>query len=323
MWENPWAVALIGLALALVAGLGGWLVVSLFNRPAPSPTEPVPEITLDPQPTTAPPTTPDPQPPVEERPVEYNQTLRIGPGQDRTVSGSLRSNETINYRVDVEAGQVMLARMQNEGVLLSVLDAQGNPVDSAAERVPRWQGTLPASGTYTIQLRPVQGVQNSNYSLEVSLSALAPEPTPDPTPEPTPDPTPTPEPTPEPTPDPTPTVEPPPPLEPNPEPEPEPDITEQRVRIPSGQTSVQVSGQVGPTRTRRYVVNAQAGQVMTLSLPRVSGPVTIDVRYPGGAQIPDGSGVLAWQGQLSQGGDYLVDVGASRNASYTLQVTVN
>lgn len=196
-------------------------------------------------------------------------------------------------------------------------------MDSAAERVPRWQGTLPASGTYTIQLRPVQGVQNSNYSLEVSLSALAPEPTPDPTPEPTPDPTPTPEPTPEPTPDPTPTVEPPPPLEPNPEPEPEPDITEQRVRIPSGQTSVQVSGQVGPTRTRRYVVNAQAGQVMTLSLPRVSGPVTIDVRYPGGAQIPDGSGVLAWQGQLSQGGDYLVDVGASRNASYTLQVTVN
>lgn len=323
VWENPWAIALIGLALALVAGLGGWLVVSLFNRPSPSPTEPIPEITLDPQPTTAPPTTTDPQPPVEERPVEYNQTLRINPGQDRTVSGSLRSNETINYRVDAEAGQVMLARIQNEGVLLSVLDTEGNPVDSAAERVARWQGTLPASGSYTIQLRPVQGVQNSNYSLEVSLSDLAPEPTPEPEPEPEPEPTP--EPTLEPTPEPTPTVEPPPSLEPTPEPEPqpEPDVTEQRVRIPSGQTSVQMSGQVGPTRTRRYVVNAQAGQVMTLSLPRVSGPVTLDVRYPGGAQVPDGSGVLAWQGQLPQGGDYFVDVGASRNASYTLQVTIN
>ncbi|TVP65748.1 MAG: serine/threonine protein kinase [Leptolyngbya sp. LCM1.Bin17] len=296
VWENPWAVAAIGGVLALVAGLGGWTVVSLLNRPPQTTPTPTPEITLDPSPTPTP--TPDPVEPAPDRPVEFNQTLRLSPGQSRTVTGSLRSNETINYRLSAEDGQVLLARMVGEGVLLTVLTPQGQPVESAAERVPRWQGTLPSRGEYTIQLRPVQGLEQSNYELEVSLSA-APEPEPEP--EPTPDPEPTPE----------------------PEPEPEPNVTEQRIQIPSGQTSVQVSGQVSQNRTRRYVVNARSGQMLSLDLPTVSGPVTLDVRFPGGELIPDASRVLSWQGQLPQGGDYLVDVKAPRPSDYTLRVAVN
>ena len=50
LWENPWAVAIIGGVLALLAGLGGWTLVSLLNRtPAPTPV-PSPEITLNPVP---------------------------------------------------------------------------------------------------------------------------------------------------------------------------------------------------------------------------------------------------------------------------------
>ncbi|TVQ10253.1 MAG: serine/threonine protein kinase, partial [Leptolyngbya sp. DLM2.Bin27] len=56
IWENPWAVAMIGGVLALFAGLGGWTVVSLLNRtPAPAPT---PEITIDPAPLPTPTPTP-------------------------------------------------------------------------------------------------------------------------------------------------------------------------------------------------------------------------------------------------------------------------
>jgi serine/threonine-protein kinase len=200
--------------------------------------------------------------------------------------------------------------MQGEGVLITVLNAQGQPVDSSAQRVLNWQGTLPAAGEYTLQLRPVQGLEQSDYELEVSLSAV-------PDAEPTAEPQPQTE----------PTVQPPPvitpPSEPAPQPTGDPNVTEQRVQIPPGQTSVQVSGQVNQDRVRRYVVSAQQGQVLALDLPSVSGPVTLDVRFPGGAMIPDASRVLSWQGQLPTSGDYLVDVSSPRPANYVLRVSAN
>ena len=171
LWENPWAVAVIGGVLALLAGLGGWMVVSLLNRtPAPTPV-PSPELTLNPTPT------PTPTPTPENSPVEYNQNLVIAPGENRTLNGSLRSNETINYRLNATEGQVLMARMQGEGVLLTVLNSQGQPVERSAQRVLNWQGTLPADGEYILQLRPVQGLEQSDFQLEVSLSAQ-PEPEP-------------------------------------------------------------------------------------------------------------------------------------------------
>ncbi|WOD40764.1 serine/threonine-protein kinase [Nodosilinea sp. E11] len=306
VWENPWAVAVIGGVLALLAGLGGWTVVSLLNRtPAPTPT-PTPEITLDPQPTPTPEPTPEPTPTPETSPVEYNQNLAISPGQDRTVTGSLRSNETINYRFNATEGQVLLARMAGEGVLLTVLNPQGQTVAQGAQRVLNWQGTLPATGEYTLQLRPVQGLEQSDYELEVSLSSVPqPEPTVEPQPEPT--------------------VEPPvtPPPDPGPEPNPDANVVQQRVQIPPGQTSVQVSGQVNQDRIRRYLINAQEGQVLALNLPSVSGPVTLDVRFPSGEMIPDASRVLSWQGQLPTSGDYIVDVKSARPSNYVLQVSAN
>ena len=296
LWENPWAVAVIGGVLALLAGLGGWMVVSLLNRtPAPTPV-PSPELTLNPTPT------PTPTPTPENSPVEYNQNLVIAPGENRTLNGSLRSNETINYRLNATEGQVLMARMQGEGVLLTVLNSQGQPVERSAQRVLNWQGTLPADGEYILQLRPVQGLEQSDFQLEVSLSA---QPEPEPSVEPQPEPT----------------VEPPP--TPGPEPTADPTVIEQRVQIPPGQTSVQVSGQVNEGRIRRYIINAEAGQVLSLDLPSVSGPVTLDVRYPDGTPIPDAERVLSWQGQLPTSGDYRVDVSSPRPSNYVLKVTVN
>jgi outer membrane biosynthesis protein TonB len=159
-----------------------------------------------------------------------------------------------------------------------------------------------------VQLRPVQGLEQSDYELEVSLSAQ-------------PDPEATAEPEPEPSVEPPPTVEPPP--EPAPEPNPDANVVEQRVQIPPGQTSVQVSGQVNQDRSRRYIVNAQEGQVLALELPSVSGPVTLDVRFPNGELIPDASRVLSWQGQLPTSGNYIVDVSSPRPSNYVLTISAN
>ena len=62
---------------------------------------------------------------------------------------------------------------------------------------------------------------------------------------------------------------------------------------------------------------------MALDLPRANGPITLDVRYPNGSLIPDGSRVLTWQGQLPASGDYRVDVKSPRPAEYTRRISVN
>ena len=297
VWENPWAVVAIGGILVLLAGLGGWLAVTLLNRSMEKPT-PTPEISVEPtQPAPTPPPQPTPAPATE--PVSYDQTLPLSLGQSKTLSGSLRNNETVNYKLQGEAGQVLKVSLAGEGVLLTVLDGQGSPLDSSAQRVLSWQGTLPNSGEYTVQLRPVQGLSQSNYQLEASLSS-APAPSPPPT---------------------LPDGES--PSTPPPNATPKPTMTEQRVQIPPGQARVLVAGQVNPEQGRRYVVNARAGQTMTLDLPKVTGPVTFDIRGPGGELIPDASRVISWQGQLSQDGDYTIDVTSLRSSDYTLQVTIN
>lgn len=295
LWENPWAVAAIGVALALLAGLAGWTVVRLLNRePSAVVTSPVPSITENPTPTpTATPTaTPTPTP---TQPVEYSQQLPLTLGEPRTLNGTLKANEIINYQIQGEPGQRLLTQLGGEGILLSVLGPNGQPVDAQAQRVLGWRGELPAAGQYVIQLSPVQGLTQSNYALTVGLAApTAPEP--EPTAEPTP--------------------------EPEPEPPAEPEVIEQRVQIPGGETGTQVSGSVGPDRIRRYVINAQQGQVMSVDVPNVSGPVRLDVRFPGGEPVPGATGVLAWQGELPVGGDFIVDVQSSSQADFTLQLSI-
>ena len=128
--------------------------------------------------------------------------------------------------------------MNTEGVLLSVLTPQGELIDDSANRVQQWQGELPADGEHIIQLRPVEGLESSDYELAVSLSEASEE-TPEPEPEPSPEETDPPD---EVTPEP----------EPEPEPAPEANIIEQRVQFPPNGTTVQVADQVDETRIRRY-----------------------------------------------------------------------
>lgn len=294
-WENPWVVLVIATILALLAGLGGWLTVTLLNRPANQPT-PTPEATVAPSPATPPPE-PAPAPAVE--PKSYDQALPLSLGQSKTLSGALASNETINYKVQAEAGQILKLGLTGEGVLLTVLDSQGEPVDGTAQRVLSWQGALPNRGEYTVQLRPVQGLNQSNYQLEASLNPAPPPDTSTGQPNPAVDGT------------------------VNPTPGTKPTITEQRLQIPAGQTRLLVTGQVNPEVVRRYVISARAGQTMVLDLPKVTGPVTLDVRGPSGELIADAARVISWQGQLGQDGDYRVDVTSLRSADYTLQITIN
>ncbi|MBE9182730.1 serine/threonine protein kinase, partial [Oculatella sp. LEGE 06141] len=234
--------------------------------------------------------TPTPSPSPTEQVTEYNQQIEeLAPGRAIRVEGRLRPNETVNYVVSGEEGQTLTASLQGEGVLLTVLAEDREPVRDDSIRVQSWQGPFDYTGDYFIQLRPVQGLSTeSNYNLNLSLEA-APEPTPTITPTPTPT-----------------TVE--------------PEIDIEQLNFPAGAEGTTVSDQASNAVIKRYLINAQAGQI--LSVEAAEGAVTLDIRYPNGQLVEDASGLVQWQAQLPTSGDYIVDVIATQPTDYTLDVSV-
>lgn len=292
VWENPWAVTAIGVGLALVAGIGGWAVVSALNK---SSTVTAPTPTVDPSivinPTTTPAPTPSAAPsPVPTQTVESSQALPLNEGETKSVQGSLQAGETINYQIQGTEGQTLATQLEGEGISLTVLGPDGQPLPDA-QNVSGWSGKLPTAGQYAVQISLAQDVTQSNYKLTVGLTA--PEKTP---PESTPTPTPT--------------------------PTPAPSTQEQRVTIPQGQTSILLANNADSSVVRRYVVNVQQGQVLSARLSGMSGPVTLGVLLPGGSAIDGAANVLSWEGTAPVGGDFIIDVKSPSPAEFTLEVAV-
>jgi serine/threonine-protein kinase len=174
---------------------------------------------------------------------------------------------------------------------MTVIAPDENPVSDEAVRVQRWEGKLPFTGDYTIQLSPVKGLPSSNYKITMGL-ANPPTPTPTPTPTSTATPTPT-------------TAE----------------YQTEPINLPGGVGSVQKSGRTEPQLVRRYLVPVKRGQQLTVEVPP-DVDVSVDVRYPNGTVVPDASGVKFWQAKVPRAGEYKIDVVARQPRNYTLSVSV-
>ncbi len=220
LWDDPLALLTGCFGVVALAGLSAWAIASQFGR-APDSTVLV----------TATPTA------IGATPVQvtaYKQTLELKAGETRTFEKQLRQNEALLYEIPALKGQRLDARLRGEGVLMSLKAPDGQPVDERSMRVTNWEGSLPMSGTYLLEVKGIEGVTDRNIELTLSLSEPPPPPAPvvtePPAPLPTETPTPTPTPTetptaipteteiPTPTPTPTvePTEEPPPPPPPTP-----------------------------------------------------------------------------------------------------------
>lgn len=292
VWDNPAMAIALGILLAIIAGFGSWaLVNSLADAPEEvSSPEPSPEPTPTPTPS------PTPKPP-EREPVTYQQRFRVPSDRAVTATGTLKGSETINYRISAKAGQRLRAVLPGEGVLMTVLDPDGNPLPNA-RRVPVWEGMVTQDGEYIVQLSPVQGVEQSDYTLEMTRSEPEPEPTPTPSPSPTPTPTPT----------------------PTPDAPSQPRIDTESVTIPPGQTDVQVRGTANPKRIKRYLVNVEQGQVLAAEI--LEGAVALRVSFPDGEVVPDAEKVVFWQAEVPRGGEYQIDVLATQEIDFELSINV-
>lgn len=286
LWDDPWAVLAIGTGLVLLTGLGAWTITrALMNadRPVASPS-PSPTI-ASPTPTVTPTTRPSPSPSPSE-PVTYSQQLDLSQGST-TRSGTLRSNQTLNFVVPAAQGQRLTTSLSGEGVLLSVFAPNQDPVDQSATRVTNWTGELPYTGNYTVQLKTVKGIPKSDFKLNVSLKSPSPSPSPT--------------------------------ISPSPTPTTSPVIDASAITIPVGQTGTQVSGSVNAQTIKRYLVNVRKGQSLGV---QVSQGSRITVRYPDGRTVEDASGLQSWQGIVPSSGDYQVDVSSDRPTNFTLSVDI-
>ena len=166
--DNPWAIAAIGLGVAIFPGLGSWSLVSFLRKTPPPPvpqTFPSPLVSQSNSPILTAADTPKPS----TEPNNYTQRLNLPAGEVSSVEGSLKANATMNYTFNGEQGQELSTILTEEGVLLTVLGSNQEPIDDAARRVTRYQGILPFTGKYTIALSPVRGVAESNYKLNIRL----------------------------------------------------------------------------------------------------------------------------------------------------------
>ncbi len=292
VWDDPVAVVMVGLCLALLTGIGVWAVTSFLLRPSqPTPPDVTPTVVITP--TIAPTPTPTPVLTPTPSPVTFSQRLTLAPGQPNAIQGSLRANETINYIISGQQGQQLVAALAGQNVVMNILGPNQEVVEPGASQVVQWTGTLPFTGDHVVQLSTTKGAVKSDYRLNVQLVNPA-SPSPIPTPIPT--------------------------LTPTPTPTPVASIDSQPVTFSGGETRTQVSGRTSPRTIKRYLISAQKDQVLSVEINQ--GAVTLTVRYPDGRLVEDASGVVSWQAQIPNGGEYQVDVIGTEDTAFTLNVSV-
>lgn len=95
----------------------------------------------------------------------------------------------------------------------------------------------------------------------------------------------------------------------------------QRVRFPRGRNSTTIQNAVVRGTRDTYVLNARAGQTMTVNISAVENNAVFDIVAPNRQTIRQG--VTSFSGRLPVAGDYRIVVGGTRgNATYRLQVAI-
>ncbi|AFZ00214.1 protein kinase domain-containing protein [Calothrix sp. PCC 6303] len=173
--DSPIAVAAISTAVVVLAGVGSWALVSSIRNQSreretvlPPQTFPSPVISQTATPTLE----VSPSPTVSE-PIIYSKKLAFNSSNIATVDSKIKTNETVQYTFFGQEGQQISASFIQAGeVVLTILAPNREPIDITAREIPAYQGILPVTGKYIIQVTPVAGILESQYNLTVKLQSL-------------------------------------------------------------------------------------------------------------------------------------------------------
>lgn len=101
----------------------------------------------------------------------------------------------------------------------------------------------------------------------------------------------------------------------------------ERVKFKRNRSSAVIEGAVVRGDRDRYLVEARAGQRMTVHIRSLENNAVFWIQNAGNRRSLPGAGETAdatrWSGRLPSSGDYIITVGGTRgNAGYTLTVSV-
>jgi hypothetical protein len=99
-----------------------------------------------------------------------------------------------------------------------------------------------------------------------------------------------------------------------------------RVRFARGSSSATMKGAVIRGERDIYIVGANGGQSMSVTIASLERNAVFQIEAPGGNELRGASetdDAVRWSGPLPASGDYRIIVGGTRgNASYTLRVSI-
>lgn len=192
-------------------------------------------------------------------------------------------------------GSLLAWRMYQERANLQIklpadVPLPESPPPVAAAPANRRPGLPPAPGT---RLPPT--IPSSPRPTQIpSLSGVPQLASPSPSPLPTPTPTPTPA-----------AVETP--------------VTE-RVYFEPGATGTTLSNSLRANISRRYLLECNSGQSMTINVQE--GQVSAAIIAPNGENLGTADSTGQWQGQLASSGDYTIEISGDRQANYQVKIEV-
>jgi serine/threonine-protein kinase len=178
VWEKPQVFIPVGVLISLLAGLGGWFGVKLLTQPGGLNTSNIPGISPQPSSSGA------AKPAEFENPtilsqsnstIDPNAPIQPLAGQAIVREGSVDSNTPVRYKLAANPGQNLDISTGSPQVLMTVISPLGLPVDSPpADRVSGWRGQIANGGEYTIELRPIQGLQGNAFPYKLTVTQLVP-----------------------------------------------------------------------------------------------------------------------------------------------------
>ena len=316
-------IFLLGGIIALAAGVSSWMAVNYFFNPqrvqtppqtvvTPSPSvspEPTPIPLPTPTPSPSPAPTPSPSPtPLQTphppaAPEVYREALAVEAGTTTIAEGNLQANEIQYYLIDAEADDRFSLFITGDGVLMTILTPEGEPIGDRATDISVWEGAFPTAGEYAIVVTPIRGLSETDYQLDIDLERVVAS-----VPDLNPNPIPVPEETAEPI------------LEPTPEPTPNPIINTETVRFAAGTTEQEINSRTDVGYIQRYALRVRQGQLMQAKV--IEGNVTLNIRYPSGDLIEEAYELVFWEGEAAEDGVYSIDVIATETASFSLNLSV-
>ena len=190
-------------------------------------------------------------------------------------------------------GSLLAWRMYQERVNLQIklpadVPLPESPPPVAAAPANRRPGLPPAPGTRLPPTIPPSPGSTPIPSLSGVPQLASPSPSPLPTPTPTPAAVETP-------------------------------VTE-RVYFQAGATGTTLSNSLRANISRRYLLECNSGQSMTINVQE--GQVSAAIIAPNGENLGTADSTGQWQGQLASSGDYTIEISGDRQANYQVKIEV-